>query len=133
MRMGTTTVRDAFLSFTKHVVETYEKDWLRKLTSNEAIETEKCFASRGMPGCIRSIDCMELEWKNCPTALAGQYKGRERKPAIVFEAICVDRLVYDHGFIGMPGVNNDVNVLNASPLLSEIIDGTVGSCATEAR
>jgi hypothetical protein len=31
MRMGMTTVRDTFLSFTKHEVEIYEKDWLRKL------------------------------------------------------------------------------------------------------
>jgi Plant transposon protein len=124
MRMGTTTVRDVFLSSTKHGVETYEKDWLRKLSSNEAIETEKRFASRGMPGCIGSIDCMKLEWKNYPTALAAQYKGRERKPTIVFEAICDDRLVFNHRFFGMSGMNNDVNVLNASPLLSEIIDGT---------
>jgi Plant transposon protein len=66
---------------------------------------------------------MKLEWKSCPTALAGRYKGRERKPTIVFEAIRDDRLVFNHRFFGMLGVNNDVNVLNASPLLSEIIDG----------
>jgi hypothetical protein len=93
------------------------------LIPDEAIETEKRFASRGMPGCIGSIDCMKLEWKSCLTALAGQYKGRERKPVIVFEAICDDRLVFNHGFFGMSGVNNGVNILNASPLLSEIIYG----------
>jgi hypothetical protein len=38
LRMGTTTVRDAFLYFTKHVMNIYEKDWLTKLTFCNATE-----------------------------------------------------------------------------------------------
>jgi Plant transposon protein len=38
--------------------------------------------------------------------------------------MCDDRLAFNHGFFEMSGVNNDDNVLNASPFLSERIDGT---------
>ena len=36
---------------------------------------------------IGSLDCMHWEWKNCPTAWAGQFEGRHNKPTIVLEAV----------------------------------------------
>jgi hypothetical protein len=41
----------------------------------------------GFPGCIGSLDCMHWAWKNCPSAMSGQYKGKEKRPTIVFKAV----------------------------------------------
>ncbi|KAM1794605.1 hypothetical protein ACFX11_035065 [Malus domestica] len=42
---------------------------------------------RGFPVMIGSLNCMHWEWKNCPIAWAGQFKGRHNKPTIVLEAM----------------------------------------------
>jgi hypothetical protein len=47
---------------------------------------------RGFPGCIGSIDGMHWAWKNCPSGWAGQYKGKEKKPTIVLEAVASKNL-----------------------------------------
>ncbi|GJW83125.1 ALP1-like protein isoform X1 [Tanacetum coccineum] len=50
----------------------------------------------GFPGMLGSIDCMHWEWRNCPKAWHGQF-GR--------------------------GANNDLTVLNNSPLFDDLLDG----------
>ncbi|OWZ05605.1 hypothetical protein PHMEG_00022277 [Phytophthora megakarya] len=64
---------------------------------------------------------MHWEWKNCPVAWAGQYKGKEKKPAIALEAVASSDLWIWHAFFGMPGSNNDINVIDRSDLF---IDAT---------
>jgi Plant transposon protein len=62
-------------------------------------------------------------WKNCPTAWAGQYQGREGSPTIVLEAIVDDRRRFQHAYIAKPGSCNDINVLESSTLKTAIIAG----------
>jgi hypothetical protein len=45
------------------------------------------YEQRGFPGCIGSVDGMHWAWKNCPTGWAGQYKGKEKLPTTVLEAV----------------------------------------------
>jgi hypothetical protein len=92
-------------------------------TNEEAKVISQRFALRGFPGCVGSIDCMKVYWKNCPTAWAGQYQGREGSPNIVLEAVVDDRRRLQHAFFGTPGSCNDINVLESSPLRSAIIAG----------
>ncbi|XP_068309908.1 uncharacterized protein [Pyrus communis] len=66
---------------------------------------------RGFYSMIGSLDCMHWEWKNCPTAWAGQFKGRHNKPTIVLEAVASYDTWIWHAFFGIPGSNNDINVL----------------------
>ena len=40
------------------------------------------------------------------------------------EAIADDRLYFWNAFFGVSGCKNDINVLEASPLLSKMSDGT---------
>jgi hypothetical protein len=40
-------------------------------------------SKRGFPGMIGSLDCMHWQWKNCPSALKGQYQCKEKTAAVV--------------------------------------------------
>jgi len=81
--------------------------------------------SLGWPGMLGSIDCCHLAWKNCPKAWAGQYQGKEGRPTVILEAIADTYGRIWHCFFGMPGANNDINVLDNSPLLFDAIHGPV--------
>nr|XP_043638334.1 uncharacterized protein LOC122609347 [Erigeron canadensis] len=77
----------------------------------------------GFPGMLGSIDCMHWPWKNCPKAWQGQFTcGDHGHPTIMLEAVAsYDRWIW-HAFFGTAGSNNDINVLNQSPLFREIIE-----------
>ena len=66
---------------------------------------------------------MHWKWKNCPTALPGQYAGRCRSPTIILETVADYDLWIWHAYFGMPGTNNDINVLESSPLFSNLAQG----------
>ncbi|KAH9465918.1 hypothetical protein Pst134EA_033456 [Puccinia striiformis f. sp. tritici] len=67
---------------------------------------------------------MHVGWKNCPTAWAGQFTGKEKEPTIVLEAVATkDRWIW-HSFFGTPGTNNDINILDQSPLFDRVLNGT---------
>ncbi|KAE9330746.1 hypothetical protein PF008_g15661 [Phytophthora fragariae] len=66
---------------------------------------------------------MHWQWRLCPTAHAGQYKGKEKKPTMVLEAVADYNLrIWDCNF-GSPGSLNDINILSQSPLLNDMLQG----------
>lgn len=80
-------------------------------------------AERGLPGCIRSLDCSHWAWRNCPSAHAGMFKRRHKHRNIVREAVCDEDLCVWHPLAGRPGSNNDVNILSHIPLMVLITKG----------
>ncbi|KAH9444184.1 hypothetical protein Pst134EB_033141 [Puccinia striiformis f. sp. tritici] len=72
---------------------------------------------------LGSLDCMHWAWKNCPKALHGQYTGKEEEPTIVLEAVASYDLWIWHAFFGLPGVMNDINILDQSPIFQKLQDG----------
>jgi hypothetical protein len=66
---------------------------------------------------------MHWAWKNCPSGWAGQYKGKEKKPTIVLEAVASKNLRIWHTFFGTPGALNDINVLHRSHLFDKLLAG----------
>ncbi|GJX43412.1 ALP1-like protein [Tanacetum coccineum] len=77
----------------------------------------------GFPGMLGSIDCMHWEWKNCPVSWQGQYgRGDKKYPTIMLEAVASQDLWIWHAFYGMAGANNDINVLDNSPLFDDLLD-----------
>lgn len=65
---------------------------------------------------------MHVPWKNCPSAWAGQYTGKEGIPTLVLEAIADDRTYIWHSFFGSPGSNNDININDRSPMWIKIAE-----------
>ncbi|GKD82016.1 tetratricopeptide repeat-like superfamily protein [Tanacetum coccineum] len=72
---------------------------------------------------LGSIDCMHWEWKNCPVSWQGQYgRGDKKYPTIMLEDVASQDLWIWHAFYGMVGANNDINVLDNSPLFDDLLD-----------
>jgi hypothetical protein len=114
--------RETLVRFARAISRNFS-EYLRYPTREEAQNISSRMSRSGFTGCIGSLDCMTLEWKNCPSGWAGYYKGRGKKPSIVLEAVVDDQLYYWHAFFGMPGYNNDINVLDSSTLRSAWVAG----------
>ncbi|XP_047979103.1 uncharacterized protein LOC125221021 [Salvia hispanica] len=70
---------------------------------------------------MASIDCMHWEWKNCPVVWKGQFTigFKSKHPSMILEAIADYRLRIWHADFGIAGSNNDINVLQSSPLFND--------------
>lgn len=123
LRIGESTSLECLERFAVGVLEIFGEEYLRSPTPDDLKRILARSEARGFPGCIGSIDCCKWEWKNCPTALHGQYEGKEGVPTITLEAIADETLWIWHAFFGMPGCLNDINVLDASPLFNRIASG----------
>ncbi|XP_076912276.1 uncharacterized protein LOC143570529 [Bidens hawaiensis] len=97
LQMSETVAREALHTFCKCIPQLYHKKYLRKPTqSNEA----------------------------CPVAWQGQYhRGDHDGPTVILEAAASFDLWIWHVFFGKPGANNDVAVINASPIFDRLTDG----------
>lgn len=105
------------------VVETLGLFYLREPTNVYIERILKQADRRGTPVLLGSIEFCKSEWQNCPTAWHGQYKGKEKKTTVKLEAIADRPLWNFHGFFGMPGCLNEINVIKASTLLNKIAQG----------
>ena len=67
---------------------------------------------------------MQWEWKNCPTANAEAYRGRNKGCTMILEAVVSYDTWIWHAFFGLLRTNNDVNVLHKSNLFQDLTNGT---------
>ncbi|GKA16916.1 ALP1-like protein [Tanacetum coccineum] len=135
LQIGERTQRRCLVEFTKCIHILYVEKYLRKPT---LVDIENLYAlheeKHGLPGMLGSIDCMHWDWKNCPKALAAQFKRRDHKyPTIMLEAVADQRLWIWHAYFGVPGANNDLNVLYGSPLFDDELAGTAPECPFEVN
>lgn len=123
LEISESVVNESLVRFVNAAIYLYRDEYLRLLTKEDIQQLLVQNAQRGFPGMLGSIDCMKWKWKNCPTAWRAAFEsGRERKPTVVMEAVASFNLWIWHCFVGMPGSHNDINVLDASPLISEYLD-----------
>jgi hypothetical protein len=54
--------------------------------------------------------------------LAGQFTGKEKEPTIILEAVATKNQWIWHSFFGLPGTNNDLNVLSYSSLFNDVLN-----------
>ncbi|KAI7945050.1 hypothetical protein MJO28_010745 [Puccinia striiformis f. sp. tritici] len=128
LRIGESTSHKSLERFCKAIIAIYGDEYLRE--PNEADTKRLLLINKkgGFPGMLGSLDCMHWEWKNCPTAWAGQYQGKEKVPTLVLEAVVSQDLWFWHAFFGLPGAHNDRNVLDLSPLFQSLLAGKTPPC-----
>ncbi|GJZ19129.1 ALP1-like protein isoform X1 [Tanacetum coccineum] len=125
LQIAERTSRECLDNFTKCIHVLYNHKFLRRPSATDIEKTYKLHEEKhGLPGMLGSIDCMHWDWKNCPKSLHGQFKRRDHKyPTLMLEAVADQRLWIWHAYFGVPGANNDLNVLYGSPLFDdEIVD-----------
>ncbi|XP_026396297.1 uncharacterized protein LOC113290929 [Papaver somniferum] len=71
---------------------------------------------------------MQWPWKNCPVAWQGTYRGKDKESSLVLEVVASYDFWFWHAFFGMPGSNNDLNMLAHSPLFDNILKGVAPPC-----
>ncbi|GKA94095.1 ALP1-like protein [Tanacetum coccineum] len=99
--------------------------YLRKPDFNDIQKLYTAYNNiHGFSRMLGSIDCMHWEWRNCPKACQGQFgRGDKKYPTILLEAVASYDLWIWHAFFGVAGANNDLTVLNNSPLFDDLLDG----------
>ncbi|XP_020243162.1 uncharacterized protein LOC109821381 [Asparagus officinalis] len=95
VRIGESTAIVCLKRFCRAIVEVYGDEYLRTPNVDDVARLLQKGEERGFPGMLGSLDCMHWQWKNCPTAWAGQYSGS----------------------------NNDINVLQSSNLFDNLSQG----------
>ena len=123
IKIGESTTIESLKRFCRAVVEVFAERYLRSPNANDVARLLHVGEQRGFPGMLGSLDCMHWKWKNCPTAWAGQYAGRSGSPTIILEAVADYDLWIWHAYFGLPGSNNDINVLEASHLFANLAEG----------
>ena len=123
VKIGESTAIECVKRFCHAIVEIFASRYLREPTTNDVARLLYIGEQRGFPGMLGSLDCMHWRWKNCPTAWAGQYSGRSGAPTIILEVVADYDLWIWHAYFGMPGSNNDINVLESSRLFSNLTQG----------
>lgn len=121
--MSESSVKLTFEAFLTAICELFESTYLRRPNEDDLRRILAINASRGFPGCLGSWDCQHWHWKNCPVAWAGQFTGKEKDPTVVLEAIADGELWIWGCYFGSPGSMNDINVLDTSPLVVDILHG----------
>ena len=55
-------------------------------------------------------------------------RGDHQRPTLILEAVASQDLWIWHAFFGLAGSNNDINVLNQSPLFNDVYNGRAPQC-----
>ena len=90
-------------------------------------------AQRGFPGMFASLDYMHYQWENCPVTWQGDFGDRDGKNSIILEAIADQSLHIWHIFFEISSSNNDVYVLNRSPLIHNVLTSEASAMTLEVN
>jgi Plant transposon protein len=133
LQMSESTLSQLTKQFSKLIIEEFGKQYLnRPPTLEERQVIGARMATRGFPGCLGSWDCKHFNWKNCPMRLAGQHKGHAEggKTTLIMEAFADYRRYLWYVNFDDPGSLNDLNVLDKSSIVYELLKGTLSIATT---
>nr|XP_015611124.1 uncharacterized protein LOC107278835 [Oryza sativa Japonica Group] len=123
-RIGGSTALESLKLFCQGVIEIFGPEYLHQPNVDDTGRLLQIHGSRGFPGMLGSIDCMHWKWKNCPNGWKGMYtRGENGTATIILEAVAShDRWIW-HAYFGVAGSNNDINVINQSPVFTDLLWG----------
>ncbi|CAL8090114.1 unnamed protein product [Prunus armeniaca] len=102
-RMGKSTILESLVRFCDAVETLYTRDYLRRPTPRDLQRLLQKDESHGFPGMI------------------GDYGNRKEQKSIILEAVAgFDTWVW-HGFFGVAGSQNDLNVLGQSSIFNDVL------------
>ncbi|XP_020964109.1 uncharacterized protein LOC107648299 [Arachis ipaensis] len=123
VRISESTTIECLENFFEAVILVFEDKYLRKPNPNDVRHLLQMTEGHGFPGMLGSIDCMHWQWKNCPKAWKGMYmSGYRRVATIVLEVVASSDFWIWHAFFGVSDSNNDINVLDRSPVFDDILN-----------
>ncbi|KAK3198779.1 hypothetical protein Dsin_022194 [Dipteronia sinensis] len=121
IKIGESTTIESLKRFCRAIVEEFAGEYLRSPNATDVARLLHIGKDCGFLGMLGSLDCMH--WKNCPTAWAGQYAGRSGSSTIIPDVVADYDMWIWHAYFGLPGTNNDINVLEASHLFANLAQG----------
>ena len=77
VRLAESTAMESLKKFVQVVRELYGNQYLRKPTREDIMKQMEINEKWVWPGMFGSLDCMHLDWKNCPTAWHGQFLNKD--------------------------------------------------------
>lgn len=123
-QISETSMDEAKEAFCDVVIENFEHCYLPPMSTMLARRIIQQNEQFGWPGLLGSLDCSHWEWTRCPKSLHGEFKkGTHKHPSIVYECLCDCNLRILHVSFAAPGSNNDINVLDLSPFLYDLVSG----------
>ncbi|XP_038722076.1 uncharacterized protein LOC120014230 [Tripterygium wilfordii] len=127
IRLAESTTNEAMKKFVEAVINIFGDKYLRSHNSNDINRLLQLHEKHGFPGMLGSIDCMHWTWKNCPSGWKGHYSGHSGDATVILEAVASRDLWTWHTFFGLQGSLNDINVLERSPVFTDVIIGRAPS------
>ncbi|XP_074374120.1 uncharacterized protein LOC141714502 [Apium graveolens] len=122
--IGESTPVECLKFFVFNVITIFEGEYLRKPNSNNVQRLLQMGEARGFPVMMGSINCMHWQWKNCPKARKGMFvSGHKGVATIILEVVASSELYIWHAFVGDAGSNNDITVLDRSPIFDDVVQG----------
>ncbi|XP_022003265.1 protein ALP1-like [Helianthus annuus] len=130
LHMAERTSREFLEYFCETVCSIYTPEFLRRPTIHDmALLYQAHEDKHHLPCMVGSVDCTHFVWRMCPTEFRGQYmRGDHRYPTVMLEAVASQDLWVWHASCGPPGAQNDINVLQQSPLFDTEQNGTAPKC-----
>ena len=121
VRIGETTALVAMRRWVNAIRACFGDTYLRQPTRADLRKQVEINTARGFPGMFGSLDCMHWTWEKCPTAWQGQFQDKDGVRSVILEAIVDQSTWIWHAFFGLSGGNNDINVLDRSPLVVNML------------
>jgi hypothetical protein len=85
-------------------------------------KVSQVYASRGLPGCVGSVDCVHIGWDRCPVQYKNMYTGKEGFPSVAYEVICTARKFIQSVSCGHPGTRNDKHIAKTDPSVMQLLE-----------
>ncbi|XP_026428422.1 uncharacterized protein LOC113324319 [Papaver somniferum] len=117
--MASSTIYYYIKKFCDAIMFGFNAEYMRRSTVNDIKWSMKENAARGFPGMLGSLDCMHWGWRVCPMDGAGTHTGHKSYSTCVLEAFASYDRWFWHGYLGVGGSSNDLNVFKSSNLFDD--------------